>query len=165
MKAALDALAHIPDHQDDLFSVDSRSVRVAIEQDALHQALLLQEELRSLLGTVSELRVGVAETAAIADEVEASINTDIMTKNTSTAVVAKLGEGGATAVEGGSQPADNPASYQQDPSGGTLEREQQLAAQINDAFLQRNAARQRVCLLYTSPSPRDLSTSRMPSSA
>ena len=30
---------------------------------------------------------------------------------------------------------------------------------------QRRKARRRCCLLYTSPSPRDLSTSRMPSSA
>ena len=78
MKAALDALAHLPDHQDDLFSVDSRSVRVAIEQDALQQALLLQDELRTLLDTVSKLRQGVSETAAIAHRVEEAIHTNVM---------------------------------------------------------------------------------------
>ena len=33
------------------------------------------------------------------------------------------------------------------------------------SFLFRSLARRYICLLYTSPSPRDLSTSRMPSSA
>ena len=32
-------------------------------------------------------------------------------------------------------------------------------------FKSPNAAEDHICLLYTSPSPRDLSTSRMPSSA
>ena len=75
MKAALDALAHLPDHQDDLFSVDSRSVRVAIEQDALQQALLLENKLSTLLETVSQLRKGVSNTAAIAYRVEEAIHT------------------------------------------------------------------------------------------
>ena len=34
-----------------------------------------------------------------------------------------------------------------------------------EALLNRGEAREWGCLLYTSPSPRDLSTSRMPSSA
>ena len=34
-----------------------------------------------------------------------------------------------------------------------------------DSSLRQCAHNQRCCLLYTSPSPRDLSTSRMPSSA
>ena len=43
-----------------------------------------------------------------------------------------------------------------------------LAAQLYTEFKQffpNNAVEYFVCLLYTSPSPRDLSTSRMPSSA
>ena len=41
-----------------------------------------------------------------------------------------------------------------------------LLYQIPLAVLKRNATqRHGACLLYTSPSPRDLSTSRMPSSA
>ena len=35
----------------------------------------------------------------------------------------------------------------------------------NDPWLSGSYHRQEACLLYTSPSPRDLSTSRMPSSA
>lgn len=80
MKAALDALAHLPAvHQDDLFTVDSRSVRVAIEHDALQQALLLQDELRALLQTVSALRVGVAEMSSIARKVDEVIHSNVIT--------------------------------------------------------------------------------------
>ncbi len=48
-----------------------------------------------------------------------------------------------------------------------LDRAQQLVDRgfIAKADLQRKAATRDACLLYTSPSPRDLSTSRMPSSA
>ena len=35
----------------------------------------------------------------------------------------------------------------------------------NDIYPEKNADELKACLLYTSPSPRDLSTSRMPSSA
>ena len=33
------------------------------------------------------------------------------------------------------------------------------------SYISESAAQAQICLLYTSPSPRDLSTSRMPSSA
>ena len=36
---------------------------------------------------------------------------------------------------------------------------------IDDIHIKAELGRYRICLLYTSPSPRDLSTSRMPSSA
>ena len=41
-----------------------------------------------------------------------------------------------------------------------IETEEEL-----NEYLARNGEQMTVCLLYTSPSPRDLSTSRMPSSA
>ena len=41
--------------------------------------------------------------------------------------------------------------------GGTLSSDSSTARQVSDNII--------ICLLYTSPSPRDLSTSRMPSSA
>ena len=51
-----------------------------------------------------------------------------------------------------------------------LEELPPIAAELEDAELLRELLRPRgdrlcLCLLYTSPSPRDLSTSRMPSSA
>ena len=50
--------------------------------------------------------------------------------------------------------------------GVTEEAQQQRLEQAVDSLLAVAAARTgRGCLLYTSPSPRDLSTSRMPSSA
>ena len=42
---------------------------------------------------------------------------------------------------------------------------QQFLAELNSELSPSNVARLDSCLLYTSPSPRDLSTSRMPSSA
>ena len=43
-----------------------------------------------------------------------------------------------------------------------IEQIAQVIAQFDDAQVPRNI---RICLLYTSPSPRDISGSRMPSSA
>lgn len=139
MKAALDALAHLPDHQDDLFSVDSRSVRVAIEQDALQQALLLQDELKALLTTVGKLRQGVAETAAIAQRVEEAIHTNVIT--------AKVGPSSQDSSSNATQQEAEDTGTSSLPGASidrTLEQEQRLAALLSDAFSQRNSARKRV---------------------
>jgi hypothetical protein len=151
MKAALDALAHLPDHQDDLFSVDSRSVRVAIEQDALQQALLLQEELRTLLETVSELRTGVSETAAIAHRVEEAIHTNVMSVSVTSS--SSL-EGGTTT---GGDTDDTGASTLPPTDDDTLEQEQRLASLLGDAFTQRNTARTRVDAVHAFLEKFDLS--------
>lgn len=127
MKAALDALAHLPDHQDDLFSVDSRSVRVAIEKDALQQALLLQQQLQTLLNVVGQLRQGVSETAAIAQQVEEAIQMNVVT--------ARVDPVPTTPAEESATDA---------PVDQALQQEQRLAAVLSDAFAQRNAARKRV---------------------
>ncbi len=127
MKAALDALAHLPDHQDDLFSVDSRSVRVAIEKDALQQAILLQNELQSLLTIVGQLRQGVSETAAIAQRVEESIHMNVVTTRVESSPTNVIEE------TTGDAPVDQ-----------ALQQEQKLASLLSDAFAQRNAARKRV---------------------
>ena len=48
----------------------------------------------------------------------------------------------------------------------SVPEEQAVAAESKEGFLAYGSYAQAViCLLYTSPSPRDLSTSRMPSSA
>jgi hypothetical protein len=49
--------------------MDSCSVRVAIERDALTQALSLQEELQTLVHTVKHLKQGVAHVSNIAHEI------------------------------------------------------------------------------------------------
>ena len=55
------------------------------------------------------------------------------------------------------------------PKGGGISRriEGQERQELRDAMSQLDIPREHalICLLYTSPSPRDLSTSRMPSSA
>ena len=40
-----------------------------------------------------------------------------------------------------------------------------LLLEVDSSALEKRRLQSKVCLLYTSPSPRDLSTSRMPSSA
>lgn len=156
MKAALDALAHLPDHQDDLLTVDSRSVRVAIEQDALHQALLLQDELRALLLTVTELRKGVSETAAIAHRVDEIIHSNVISTSSSrvislnnidkpsgdtysAAIMPKTDQGDINELTGMGLSMDN---HSHDESA--LQQEQRLALVLSDCFMRRNIARKRV---------------------
>ena len=63
---------------------------------------------------------------------------------------------------------DNPSGYWQMPQGGIDENENPEEAvwrEMMEEIGTNNASLINSCLLYTSPSPRDLSTSRMPSSA
>jgi conserved oligomeric Golgi complex subunit 6 len=122
MKAALDALSHLPSE-----SMDSRSVRVAIEQDALQQALLLQEELRALVTIVSSLRHGVSETAMLAHRVTEAIDSSVVSQRT-----AEDSSGMP------SMPDSLPLSTED-----ALEKEHQLAAILADAFAEREEAAQR----------------------
>jgi len=152
MKAALDALAHLPDHQDDLFTVDSRSVRVAIEQDALQQALLLQDELKTLLETVTQLRQGVSETAAIAHRIDQVIHSNVITTSSSNAISTDnlvidvtgtrnnlLGDDNTLdAGVGGTMSSVNTTS------NSSLQQEQRLALVLSDCFARRNVARKKV---------------------
>lgn len=158
MKAALDALAHLPDHQDDLFSVDSRSVRVAIEQDALQQALLLQEQLRSLLTTVTTLRQGITETAEIAHRVGDAIHTNVMTASATPTEAPRpiVVDPSSTNTEGGTSTPAAPVSNDA-TSDDALEQEQQLAVLLSDSFLQRNLARKRVDAVHSFLEKFDLS--------
>jgi conserved oligomeric Golgi complex subunit 6 len=149
MKAALESLSHLPDHQDDLFSVDSRSVRVAIEYDALQQALLLQRELQSLLETVGALRNGISETAAIARRVEEAIHMNVVTASGDFSG-SSLGAGTSADSETSNQLRDGPVDQ-------ALATEQKLASILNEAFLERNAARKRVEAVHTFLEKFDLS--------
>jgi len=61
-----------------------------------------------------------------------------------------------------------PASSFLDPQNGTTEADLVVRALASNPTLlaqRQQIAMAKGCLLYTSPSPRDLSTSRMPSSA
>jgi conserved oligomeric Golgi complex subunit 6 len=127
MKAALEALSHLPSE-----SMDSRSVRVAIEQDALQQAILLQEELKALVMIVASLRTGVTETANIARQVHDAINCSVVSSQTSVSV----------------EPVSSDSTMKMPDhlhlsSEDSLGKEQQLAAMIADAFVERDLAAQR----------------------
>lgn len=134
MKAALDALSNLPDHQDESFTIDSRSVRVAIEHDALQQALLLQAELQKLLDTVGGMRQAVSDVAAFGQQVEESIHMNVVTASVDAGESFALGDNssGAAALQGD-------ATVDQ-----ALAQEQKLASILNEAFVERNAARKRV---------------------
>lgn len=139
---------------DDLFAVDSRSVRVAIEQDALQQALLLQEELRTLLNTVRQLREGVSDTAALARRVDEVVRSNVMTASVQTtmaaaAAAAEERDTNIMVLENSSgnllsaMASTNPSS-----SEAALEEEQKLATVLSDCFSRRSIARQRVAAVH-----------------
>jgi hypothetical protein len=145
MKAALDALAHLPSHQDDLFTVDSRSVRVAIEQDALQQALLLQDELKTLLKTVTQLRQGVSETTAIAHRIDQVIHSNVITTSSSTAISHDKNPASDVSNDlGDNNTLGAGMSGMDTTSDSSLGQEQRLALVLSDCFARRNVARKRV---------------------
>ena len=166
MKAALDALSHLHSttattntatttagsspssnaHQP--LAIDSRSVRVAIEQDALQQALNLQTELRSLVATVQDLSRQVSETALIAQKVRQAANQSVLTVETpiqslpkTTAVTASAAASVVSSVDESSTAATTTPSSS--PSPNTLADEQKLAQQLSAAFAHRDLCRKR----------------------
>jgi len=184
MKAALDALSHLHTAEDynrksgaggNSYAVDSRSVRVAIEQDALHQALLLQKELRALLDTVQELREGVSETAAIAHRVKEAIFTPVVSTETTTSMLpssksnapttdqakaaANTGEdneAAAAAAAAAAVPFTSPTTARA-TAEDALVQEQKLAALLSDAFLHRDISRKRLDAVHAFLEKFDLS--------
>ena len=58
--------------------IDARSVRVAIERDALRQALLFEEELRALVGTVADLRLSVSAVSKAASRVSRCVEASVV---------------------------------------------------------------------------------------
>ena len=98
--------------------MDSRSVRVAIERDALQQALSLQEELQTLVDTATALRLGVADVSRIANDVSLVVHTSVVTVT----------------------PTTNNTVSEQD---ALLKEEMRLAATLSDAFREQEDARAR----------------------
>lgn len=126
MKAALEALSHLPSE-----SMDSRSVRVAIEQDALQQAMLLQNELKKLVTVVSSLRRGVSDTAMICHAVSQAIDSPVVSS-------AAANQESKNSSDLPNMPDTLPLSTED-----ALEKEQQLAALLADSFAEREDASQR----------------------
>jgi len=131
MKAALDALGHLE-------SMDSRSVRVAIEQNALEQALLLQDELKKIVNFVSTLREGVSESAQLAHLINKAIHTSVVSSQVS--LPPSIGPSSVlpSSDSVGNMPDSLPLS-----GNDALEKEQQLAALLSDAFVARKTSHQR----------------------
>ena len=166
MKAALDALANLQrsgsdgNKQED-FSFDSRSVRVAIEQDALQQALKLQEQLHTLVRTVQDLRQGVSETAEIARRVKAASQMQVVTAETHNSMI----------VPGNSSHREEdpvvtellpssvvPVSSASAAHTASSEMEEvALASQLSDAFLHRDVAQKRLAAVHAFMERFDLS--------
>jgi len=140
------------DDGDDLFAVDSRSVRVAIEQDALQQALLLQDELQTLLGTVRQLRQGVTETATLARRVDEVVHSNVITASVVMSQqqqqqddpAANMADG----VDLGSSTLLTSSTTTTTTTDAALEQEQRLAMVLSDCFNRRNVARQRVSAVH-----------------
>ena len=129
MKAALDALSGLPSSD----VMDSRSVRVAIEQDALHQALALQKELAALVKLVSELRSGITQISTIATTVSNTIQSNVVLQNVPTLTddIQEAQGGGET-------------NHQvKDPNSDSHDKEVHLAALLADAFRSRKEAQLR----------------------
>ena len=136
MRAALEALGQLQDSSsalDSFHQLDARSVRHAIEYDALQQALLLQQELQNLRDKTRQLREGIAETTRIANRVKEAIHTDVMRPKNSTTSMITSGERRESATD----------TAVVAPSTG-LKAEEDLAGALADAFAKRDLARQRL---------------------
>lgn len=115
----------------------------------MQQALLLQNELKSLLDTVTQLRHGVSQTAAIAHRIDQAIHSSVITTASNDTMIFK---GLASDVDGTTDNlADNSVlgvgnvnSPRETSSDHALEKEQRLALLLSDCFARRNVARARV---------------------
>ena len=54
--------------------IDSKSIRSAIEEDALYQAKRLEDEMRRLVGVVRDMRAGIKSVVSIAEGVKDSVS-------------------------------------------------------------------------------------------
>lgn len=155
MRAALDALSNLPSSGGASSSaqvgdaaagstasvgggiIDARSVRVAIERDALRQALLFEAELRSLVNTVSELRSSVSAVSGAAARVARSVETGVVVTHGSQRSPGEEKEGGADEDD------DMQIYSGARASSSSSEEERRLAALLSDAFRARNEAARR----------------------
>ena len=141
MANALSSLATLHDN-----NIDARNVRNAIEEDALHQARLLERELQHLVSKVGTMRDGIKNVLDVAESVGKSLETGVVGVEESSRVangnsgVGVSGEEqkvmeGMEGMEGGSSIHG--------PSAEIFEEECQLAAMIADAFQEREEAKKR----------------------
>lgn len=155
MKAALDALAHL-DHGTSGGAVDSRSVRTAMEQDALQQALVLQRALEGIVESVSALRQGCASVAQTAVKLREASYMPVVTAETAISMLPSTTTTTNAATTSMTESSSQQLSFAHDASGSgdspssfsdedaATAQEQKLAAVLADAFLHRDLARRRL---------------------
>lgn len=124
-------------------TVDSRTVRSVMEQDALAQALQLQAQVQSLVSAVQEVRVHVSETAALARTVSSAIQTNVVLEEDAPRGIVGMARDPTTANQGETLP-DAAAPVTTTTTAAAIVQEQQLASRLHEAFVQRDLARQRV---------------------
>mmetsp|Transcript_55303 Transcript_55303/g.82263 ORF Transcript_55303/g.82263 Transcript_55303/m.82263 type:complete len:902 (-) Transcript_55303:243-2948(-) len=187
MMAALEALANLSEHSSGISSssslskasfsrvgsgggIDARSVRVAIERDALQQALLFQEELKKLVNTVKEVRSSISDIAGAASKVSSVIESNVVRSTVGAdgssvlalsaatkAALASSGSSGGINIEGsaGESKDDNMGYGAKNP----YEEERKLALILHDAFRARDEAAKRSEAVHTFLDKFDLSES------
>jgi hypothetical protein len=156
MKVALDALSHLHTPT----SIDARTVRAAMEQEALHQAQLLQEQLRELVETVQELRQGVAQTAALAHSVRAAVHMAVITEETPISMLPPSASSNSGETDNDTASLSTLSAAKQissSSSSSSSHEEQQLAAKLYDAFVHRDVTRQRLNAIHAFLETFDLS--------
>ncbi|KAL7570963.1 hypothetical protein ACA910_002590 [Epithemia clementina (nom. ined.)] len=155
------------------FALDARSVRHAIEYDALQQALLLRSELSSLCDTLQELRQGISQMAQIAHQVKQAIHAPVMIKSNASSVASASASSSKASGsmltsgslhESGAMDNSNSTSDISGGGGGTSsgkstfeQDEERLAATLAEAFTRRNLAKERLQAVHQFMETFDLS--------
>lgn len=128
MTNALTSLANLQYNH----NIDARNVRNAIEEDALHQARMLEEELKHLVDMVGNMRGSIQDVLNVAERVGRSLETSVIHPSSKVSSSTRDGE-----ISSGSE--ENKVNSIDEESHG-FEEEQKLAAMIADAFNEREEA-------------------------
>jgi len=186
MKAALEALSQLQlqqsqqqqqattaaskdnnSHTHSLRMMDSRSVRTAIEQDALQQALKLQDALQDIVESVAQMRQRCSQVARTASQVRQVIHTSVVTTETThTMLLSDASNNSERATAAAADELDsssNPTTTNTATSSknSSLEdafrAEEQLAALLSEAFCHRDQAARRLAAVHAFLEQFDLS--------
>lgn len=148
--------------------VDPRSVRTVMEQDALQQALALQEALQTIVEAVTSMRQQCTKVACTATKVRETLHRSVLateTVNTTLNLVNHMEGGGG---DGGTGDSPQKSSTVNNSSVGAstnndtipdniIRDEAQLAAILDEAFQRRNEAAQHLAAVQTFMETFDLS--------
>jgi hypothetical protein len=117
-------------------TIDARNVRNAIEEDALHQARLLENELKHLVSMVGTMRQSIKEVVTVAECVGKGLETGVMDDSS-------VITGTATEEKEDQDNNNNSLSSFHSNSDDAFEQERKLAQVIADAFKDRDEATKR----------------------